>query len=308
MLDAGGGQHIYWECSGNPQGHPIVYLHGGPGAGASENARSFFDPELFRIVITDQRGCGRSRPHVASIDDLAINTTQHLISDLELLRQHLQIERWSILGGSWGTTLALAYAQAHPDRVSAMILACVTTTTRREIDWITYQVGRIFPREWERFASIDGRIPANSTELLETYQRLLFAGDPATQALAAREWCNWEDAHVSLAPGFRPNARFEDPAFRLLFARLVTHYWKHAAFLEDDSLIANAAKLDGIPGVMIHGRYDVSSPAETAFRLHGNWKTSDLQIVDDSGHGGNSMTQVIVQTLSEINARIGRAP
>lgn len=302
LLDVGDGQQIYWECSGNPQGRPIVYLHGGPGSGASERSRNQFDPSIYKIIISDQRGCGRSRPHVRNKSDLTINTTQHLIADIERLREHLNVERWAILGGSWGTTLALAYAHAHPQRVSALVLACVTTTSQREVDWMTYQIGRIFPEQWERFASVGGCVPANSGELLDRYQRLLFADNPATQATAASEWCRWEDVHVSLAPEPRPNARYQDPDYRLLFARIVTHYWKHAGFLAKDQLFDGATKLAGITGIMLHGRYDVSSPAETAWRLHRNWHGSELRIVDESGHGGRAMFAAVIEATQRVAA------
>jgi proline iminopeptidase len=299
-FDAGDSQQIYWECSGNPDGRPALYLHGGPGSGSAPQARRYFDPAIYKIVLTDQRGCGRSRPRVAKRSDLEVNTTAHLIEDLERLREHLRIERWTVLGASWGTTLGLAYAQAFPHRVAAMILACVTTTSRREVKWITQDVGRLFPEQWEKFASVGALDRNGRTSLADAYAELVFSDDAAVRELAAREWCLWEDTHVSLAPGFTPNRRFADPAFRLLFTRLVTHYWRHAAFLSDEQLIRNAALLNGIPGVLLHGRYDISSPLETAWQLHRAWQGSILHCIDDAGHGGGALPESVLEAMNRI--------
>jgi len=299
LLDVGDGHHVYWECCGNPDGKPALFLHGGPGSGATIGSRRFFDPGVYRVVLFDQRGSGRSRPLADESDaDLAANTTGHLIDDIEALRELHDVDRWTILGLSWGTTLGLAYAQAHPNRVEAMVLALVTTTSRREVEWITRGVGRIFPREWDRFA---GSVPAEfrRPRLVDAYAEMLFDGDPAVRDLAAREWCVWEDAHVSLTPGHRPNPRFDDAGFRLRFARLVTHYWRNAAFLDDGQLITNASILNGIPGALIHGRHDVSSPLETAWQLHSAWTSSRLQVLEDAGHGGGeSFFESVVGALA----------
>jgi proline iminopeptidase len=299
MLAAGDSQEIYWECSGNPNGRPAVYLHGGPGSGCAPQSRRYFDPAIYKIILTDQRGCGRSRPHVGEISDLEVNTTAHLIADLERLREHLRIDRWTVLGVSWGSTLGLAYAQAFPERVVSIVLACVTTTSRREVQWITHDVGCIFPEQWERFASV-GSCDRRRTDLADRYAALVFSGDAAGRELAAREWCAWEDTHVSLAPGHVPSRRFEDPAFRLLFTRLVTHYWRHAAFLKEDQLIDNVSRLNNIPGVLLHGRYDISSPLETAWRLHKAWQSSELHVVDDAGHGGGTMPESIAAAINRL--------
>lgn len=299
MLDTGDGQQVYWECCGNPNGKPALYLHGGPGSGFSAGQRRFFDPAVYKAVLFDQRGSGRSRPLASEPDaDLSTNTTQHLIADIETLREMHGVDRWTILGLSWGTTLALAYAQAHPDHVSALVLGLVTTTSRREVEWITQDVGRIFPREWERFTSA---IPERLRHLrpVDAYATLLMDPEPAVHEPAAREWCAWEDAHVSLAPDFEPNPRYEDPEFRLRFARLVTHYWSHHAFLDEDQLLRNVAMLNGIPGALIHGRFDVSSPLETPWELSRRWTTSRLQILDDAGHGGASLPGAVVDALNE---------
>ncbi len=303
MLDVGDGHRVYWECCGNPAGRPAVYLHGGPGAGFTPGARRYFDPAAYRVVLFDQRGSGRSRPLADEPGaDLATNTTPHLIADMEALRRSHGIERWTVLGVSWGTTLGLAYAQKHPERVEALVLALVTTTSRREVEWLTRDVGRLFPEEWNRFAAAvpDGM---RHLPLVDAYAELLFDADPAVRDRAAREWCAWEDAHVSLSPGHVPYPRFEDPEFRLRFARLVTHYWRHAAFLEDDQLIRDAAVLNGIPGVLIHGRFDVSSPIETPWRLSRRWTTSRLQVLADTGHGGEgSFPAAIVDALNRFAA------
>jgi len=300
LLEVGDSQQIYWECSGNPKGHPVVYLHGGPGSGCTPQNRRYFDPQAFRIVLTDQRGCGRSRPLVERRSDLEVNTTPHLIDDLERLREHLQVERWTVVGGSWGTTLGLAYAHALPARIAALVLACVTTTSRREVQWITQDVGRIFPEQWERFATVGNRGPVARADLADLYAELVFSDDAAVRASAAREWCAWEDIHVSLAPGYLASRRFEDPDFRLLFTRLVTHYLRHAAFLGEDELIRNASALNGIPGVLLHSRYDVSSPLETAWQLHRGWSGSVLRVFGDAGHGGSSLSEGIVEAMNQI--------
>lgn len=299
LLDVGDSQQIYWECSGNPNGRPVVYCHGGPGAGCTPARRRYFDPRIYKIVLTDQRGCGRSRPLVQTVGDLEVNNTAALIADLERLREHLGIDRWTVLGGSWGSTLALAYAQAFPHRVSAIVLACVTTTSRREVRWITHDVGRLFPAEWERFAAF-GNSDASCVDLTDRYAEMVFDKDETVRERTAREWCAWEDTHVSLSPGYRPNPRFEDEAFRLLFTRLVTHYWRHAAFLDEDQLLRNASSLNGIPGILLHGRYDVSSPLETAWKLHQAWRGSVLRVVGDAGHGGATMPESIVAAMNQI--------
>jgi proline iminopeptidase len=299
MLDAGEGQQVYWECHGNPNGRPAIYFHGRPGSGFSRRTGRMFDLDAYRVVMFDQRGCGRSRPLANAADaDLTANTTHGLIADIELLREQFGVDRWTILGLSWGTTLGLAYAQAHPDRVAAAVLGLVTTTSRREVEWITEGVGRIFPSEWERFAAA---VPDHLRDrpLVDAYADLLFDPAPDVRANAATEWCAWEDAHVSLAPGHQPNPRYQDPEFRLLFARMVTHYWRNAAFLEKNQLLRDAATLDGIPGVLIHGRFDVSGPLETAWHLSQRWATSRLQVIDDAGHGGGGIGAAIEAALAE---------
>lgn len=279
------GHDVYFEEFGNRRGVPLVLLHGGPGSGTSVNQRPFFDPALFRVVFVDQRGSGRSRPLAEEAGaDPTTNTTHHLISDLEAIRERLAIDAWVLAGFSWGTTLALAYAESHPERCRGVMAALVTTTSAREVAWITDGVGVIFPREYERFVS---HIPPALRQFrnVDAYATMLWGPDPDVAAAAAREWCAWEDAHVSLAPGHRPNPRFEDPAFRLRFARLVTHYWRHAAFLSEDQILRDAAILEGLPIHFIHGRFDVSSPLATAWHLHRAIASSELHVLDESGHG-----------------------
>lgn len=295
LLDVGDGQQLYWECCGNPNGKPALYLHGGPGAGSSAGARRYFDPDAYRAVLLDQRGAGRSRPRASAPEaDLSVNTTQHLIADIERLREFHGIEQWAaVLGISWGTTLGLAYAQAHPERVRGVVLALVTTTSRSEVEWITEDCGRIFPREWDRFAAF---VPdaMRHMRLVDAYAALLRDPDPAIHVPAAREWCAWEDTHVSLAPGHTPDPRFQDTEFSVRFARLVTHYWSNSAFLDENQLIRDAPLLDGLPGILIHGRYDVSSPLQTPWRLSQLWATSRLHILDDAGHGNATSFPVAV--------------
>ena len=301
-LEAGNGHQVYWESWGNPGGTPVVFLHGGPGGGCSPNHRRMFDPERYHVMFFDQRGCGRSTPSAMDpAADLTHNTTHHLIGDIEQLRDLMGVDRWVVLGVSWGTTLGLAYAETHPDRVSGVVLALVGLTTRREVEWITEGVARIFAPEWERFASF---VPERFRDLplVEAYARLLFDPDPQTRLEAARNWCVWEDTHMGLAPDSTARLSLEDPEFQLGFARLVTHYWSNGAFLGETELMDGAGRLKGIPGVLIHGRFDVSSPIETPWLLSKAWETAQLVVVDDAGHGGGSMTQRIRDALVQITS------
>ncbi|MFI5615061.1 prolyl aminopeptidase [Amycolatopsis sp. NPDC051903] len=294
MLEVGDGHSLYWEVSGNPNGKPAVALHGGPGSGSSPRYRSLFDPNRYRVVVFDQRNSGHSTPSATDpVVDLSTNTTQHLVADIEALRVHLGIERWLVEGGSWGVTLALAYAQAHPERVTELVLAAVTNGNRSETDWITRDMGRVFPREWERFR--DG-VPAaeRDGDLSAAYSRLLHDPDPDVRAEAARGWCEWEDTHMSLAPDAAPSLSVADPAFQLAIARIVTHYWSHGCFLDEGQILRDIERLHGIPAVLIHGRYDVSGPLGTAWALHRAWPGSELVVLDDTGHGGGSMTAAII--------------
>jgi proline iminopeptidase len=284
MLETGDGHQLYWETCGNPSGKPALVLHGGPGSGCSAGARRPFDPDVYRIVLFDQRGSGRSAPHASDPNiDLSSNTTAHLLADIELLRRRLEIERWLVFGGSWGSTLALAYAELHPHRVTEMVLLSVATNTAWELDWITRGVGVFFPEQWARFR--DGVPEAELTgNLVEAYHRLLMNSDPAIHEKAARDWCDWEMAIVAVHPNHTPHPRYEKSAFRLAFARIVTHYWRHHAWLEDGILLREASRLSGIPGVLIHGRLDLGGPLITPWRLSQHWPGSELVIVGGAGH------------------------
>jgi proline iminopeptidase len=300
MLAVGDGHEVYWETVGNPDGRPALWLHGGPGTGSSTGIRRSFDPAAYRLVVFDQRGSGRSRPLADSAAaDLSTNTTEHLLRDIELLRAHLGIPEWVVTGGSWGVTLALAYAQRFPERVSALVLTAVTAGRRLETDWITRDMRRVFPREWDAYAA---EVPPSERDgdLSAAYARLLASPDPAVTERAAEQWCSWEDTHVSLAPGWEPSLRYESPEFRQVFARLVTHYWAHGCFLDDAPILAGMDRIADIPGVLIHGRYDVSGPLDTAWDLHRAWPASRLVVCDDAGHGGSSMTTAMVAALDEL--------
>jgi len=283
LLEVGDGHRLYWEICGNPAGKPALVLHGGPGSGCSVNMRRYYDPAVYRVVLLDQRGCGRSLPHASEPDaDLSANTTEHLLQDIERLRVHLGIERWLVFGGSWGSTLGLAYAERHPQRVTEMILASIATTTPAEIEWITRGVGRFFPEAWERFrAGVAG-----DESLIDAYHRLLMSKDPDVAAKAAGDWCAWENAIVAVTPDHQPHPRYSDPKFRLGFARLVTHYWRHAAWLEDGVLLKNIGRIAHIPAVLIHGRLDFSCPLDTAWSLHRAWPGSEMVILGAAGHDG----------------------
>jgi proline iminopeptidase len=295
MLPVGEDNLIYWEASGNPHGKPALHLHGGPGGGMMAGYRKRFDPEVFMIVGFEQRGCGRSRP-LASPENLSTNTTQSLIADIETLRKYLGVERWLVTGLSWGTTLALAYAQAHPDHVSEIILFAVTTTTPREVEWITESVGNIFPREWDAFVAAANRQPGQ--RVIDAYYDLVTHHDPSIREQAVRDWCRWEDTHVSLDPNRGPMLADDDPAFQRVFATLVIHYWRHGAFLAAQPIIENMHRIAHIPGVLIHGKLDVSSPLMTAWRLHQAWPESRLVVIEDEGHGGPRMIEEMVNAIA----------
>ena len=235
-------------------------------------------------MLFDQRGCGRSTPHASDpAVDLSTNTTDHLIADMELLRSHLGVERWVLVGWSWGTTLALAYAERHPDRVSAIVLVAVCTTGPREVRWITRDVGRHFPQEWARFR--DGLPEADRDgSIVDAYARLLHDADPRVREKAARDWCEWEESHINLGPAPRPIDRYSDPRFRMCFARLVTHYWRHAAWRADGELLRDVTRVAHLPAVLVHGRLDLSSPPDIAWQLAQNWPAAELHIVPGVGH------------------------
>lgn len=303
MLDVGDGNRVYWETSGNPDGVPAVALHGGPGSGCVPGMRQLFDPQKYRVVLFDQRGCGRSRPYAGDPSvDLHTNTTDHLIADLELLRAHLSIDRWVVVGWSWGTTLALAYAERHPDRVAALVLTAVTTTTPCEVQWITRDVGRLFPAEWARFRAGAPEADRDGS-LVDAYARLLADDDPAVREKAALDWCEWEDSHVNLGPEPRHRLVAATPEFRMCFARLVTHYWRHAAWRAEGELLSGVAEIAHIPAVLIHGRLDVSGPPDIAWQLAQRWPAARLHIVPGMGHeSGGAMGALGVEALDTFAA------
>jgi proline iminopeptidase len=302
MLDVGDGQQVYWEVSGNPDGKPAVALHGGPGSGLSPERRRLFDPDAYCFVQFDQRGCGRSTPSVADPStSLETNTTDHLIGDIEKLREHLGIDRWLVWGRSWGVTLGVAYAERHPERVSEMVLVSGTLTRSSDVHWLYNEAGRFFPEQWRRYAAGAG----NADDLVAAYNTLLNEDpDPGLQAQAARDWCAWEDAVNSLDEGWTPSEQFADPGFRMTFARLCAHYFSHTAWLDDNQLLRDAHRLTGIPAVMIHGRFDIQGPPEEPWLLHQAWPDSELYLVR-AGHTGGD--EVNAHTLTALNRFVSRA-
>lgn len=303
MLDVGDGHLLHWETCGNPDGKPAVVLHGGPGSGCTPAHRRLFDPQEYRVVLLDQRGAGRSTPHASEpAADLSVNTTEHLLRDLERLREHLGIERWLVYGSSWGSTLGLAYAERHPERVVEMVLAAVTMTRPADVRWLTHDVGRFFPAEWNRFRAGVPEADRHG-ELVDAYARLLADPDPVVREQAARDWCDWEEAIVSLESGGVPNPRYDDARFRMGFARTVTHYFRHAAWLADDQLLRDAHRLAGIPGVLIHGRLDLGGPLITAWELAQAWPGSELVVLDDSGHTSSDIGDHVVAATDRFARR-----
>lgn len=302
LLDVGEGNLVYWEQCGNPDGTPAVVLHGGPGTGCSPGMRQLFDPSAYRVVLFDQRQCGRSTPDAADYDtDLSSNTTPNLISDMEALRDHLGIDRWLVFGGSWGSTLGLAYAQRYPERVFGMVIESVTSSRRLEIDWLYHDVGRLFPQEWARFR--DGVPPQErSDDLVAAYYRLLNSPDPTVRERAAASWCEWEMSIVSADPDYEPGPRWSDPRFRYRFARIVTHYFHHDVWLPEGGIFRDAHRLAGIPGVLVHGKLDFGSPVDTAWELAQLWPDAELVVVPRAGHAGTDpgMTEAVLAALDRM--------
>ena len=297
VLDVGGGQLVYWEEWGSPDGVPALYVHGGPGGALSASTyRHRFDLNRARVIGFEQRGCGRSTPHASEpATSLANNDTAHLIADMEALRAHLGVDHWILNGASWGSTLALAYAIARPEPVLGIVLFAVTTTSRAEVDWITEGVGAMFPEAWDRFAAHAERAGIGYTRgqgrLVEAYARLMESPDPAVRDAASHEWALWEDTHVSIgAGGFQRDPRWDDDRFRHAFVRLTAHYWSHDGFT-DPPILDQLDRFSGIPGTLIQGRRDISSPAVTAWQLHQGWPGSRLIIDEGDGHGGRSMLE-----------------
>lgn len=279
-LAVGGGHDLYFEECGNPRGLPVVIVHGGPGGGVNPTMRRFHDPAVYRIVLYDQRGAGRSVPYGSIIE----NTTWDLVRDLEALREHLGISHWQLFGGSWGSTLALAYAETHPERVLSLILRGIFLVRDLELRWF-YQEGasRIFPEAWAGFLK---PIPeAERGDMIAAYARRLFDPDPAVHLPAAQAWSVWEGSTLSLIGDPQRVQRFSDPHFALTFARIECHYFVNRGFLDHDgALLTNAVRLADIPGVIVHGRYDVVTPVVSAVDLAAAWPKAELRIVPDAGH------------------------
>lgn len=298
-LAVGEGNEIWWQEAGNPEGVPALILHGGPGSGFSASTRRFFDPQRYRIIGFDQRGCGRSTPHAAGEGvDFSVITTAHMVADIERLRAHFGVDRWVIYGGSWGATLGLAYAEAHPAQVAAMVLGGVTTTRRREIDWLYRGLAPLYPAEWERFVA---GVPADTPEggLVAAYNALLFDADPAVRDKAARDFHDWDNASASVTAQAGRASDGVDPARLLARSRIVTHVFRHAAWMEEGHLLANAHRLQGIPGVLVHGRLDLQGPLVTAWELARAWPEAKLVVIDGAGHsaGDAGMAEAITAAL-----------
>jgi proline iminopeptidase len=278
MLDLDGRHTMYWEQSGNPKGTPVVFLHGGPGAGSTPAHRRFFDPHHYRIIIFDQRGAGRSRPH----GDVADNTTPHLIEDIERLRRHLSIDSWLVFGGSWGSTLALAYAETHAARCRALVLRGIFLCRKVEIDWFLYGLRHVFPEAWRAFS---GFLPESERDdILEAYFRRLSHPDPAIHMPAARAWSTYEGACSTLLPSPETVSAFAEDRMALGLARIEAHYFRHNSFLDDDQLLRGARRLAGIPATIVQGRYDMVCPIVSADDLVRAWPEATYLVVPDAGH------------------------
>jgi proline iminopeptidase len=293
---------LYFEESGNPAGKPVVFLHGGPGGGTSAAMRRFFDPRRYRIILFDQRGCGRSRPHAS----LADNTTWHLVADIEALRDHLGIERWQVFGGSWGSTLALAYAQKHPLRVSELVLRGIFLLRRSELEWF-YQnpqgAASLFPDLWEKY--VEPIPPRERRDMMRAYYRRLTSRSPKQRAAAAYAWSVWEGATSFLKASANYVAKFGDPDYAAAFARIECHYFVNGGFLErDDQLLRDVRRIRHIPAVIVQGRYDVVCPMRSAWALHRAWPEADLRIVPDAGH--SAFEKGIVSELVAATDRYAR--
>jgi proline iminopeptidase len=283
MLRVSDLHEIYYEVSGAPNGKPVVVCHGGPGGGTTPSMRRYFDPKRYRIVLFDQRGCGKSRPHA----ELKENTTWDLVDDMERLRAHLGIERWQVFGGSWGSTLALAYAETHPARVTELVLRGIFTLRREELLWF-YQDGAswIFPDLWEGYLK---PIPeAERGDLIAAYYKRLTGDDKDEQLRAAKAWSLWEGGTVSLMPSEERMQSFSTDAFALAFARIECHYFQHRGFFErDDQIIADIDRVRSIPSVIVQGRYDVCTPMKTAWDLHTAWPEAEFKLILDAGHAAS---------------------
>ncbi|MEO3387741.1 prolyl aminopeptidase [Mesorhizobium sp. CAU 1741] len=279
FLDVGDGHTIYWERVGTKGAKPAVFLHGGPGGGISPAYRRFFDPARYDVILFDQRGCGKSTPHAG----LEANTTWHLVADIERLREMVGVDRWLVFGGSWGSTLALAYSQTHPDRVSELVVRGIYTLTKAELAWY-YQFGvsEMFPDKWERFVA---PIPeAERGDMMAAYRKILTGDDKAAQIEAAIAWSMWEGQTITLLPEPDTADRFGEGHFALAFARIENHFFVHGGWLEEGQLVRDATKLAGIPGLIVHGRYDMPCPARYAWELSKAWPDAEFHLIEGAGH------------------------
>ncbi|WP_037860720.1 prolyl aminopeptidase [Streptomyces sp. NRRL S-340] len=306
LLDVGDGNRVYWEVCGNPHGKPALMLHGGPGSGCTPGHRRYCDPARYRIVVLDQRGCGRSTPHASAYDtDMRVNTTAHVLADLELLRRHLDIERWLVWGASWGAVLALRYAQTRPGAVSELVLTGIATGSNAEVALLTHGLGRIFPDAFARFLAALPEDADRTGNLAAAFNGLIESPDPAVRERAARAWTDWETAIIPAPP--RSVARYEDPAFRMAFARTVTHYFGNDHFLgagnDEGVVLRDAPLLRGIPGTLVQGSLDLGNLLGTPWRLHRAWPGSELVIVDQAGH--NAAAPGVVDALVAATDRYG---
>jgi proline iminopeptidase len=299
-LDTGDGNRIYYEVYGNPEGKPAVILHGGPGAGMPRGSKRSFDPERFRIIQFDQRNCGKSTPHASDpAADMSLNTTEHLLADTEQLRVHLGVERWLMFGGSWASTLILAYAERHPEHVSEIVMMSSMLAGPSSVDWLYRGVGRFFPEAWDRFRQ---GVPEDERDgdLVQAYSRLMENPDIEVRSKAAIDWLTWEDAVISLEANGSPgaySARAGDA--QIAFVRICAHIFGHGAWLADGELIRGAGKLAGIPGVLIQGRQDMSCSVQDVWELAQSWPDARLVIVDDAGHTGSAAFGAEIGTAVE---------
>lgn len=303
MLDTGDGHQLAWRQYGNSAGKPVICLHGGPGSGCGPTWPRYFDPSRYRIVCLDQRNSGQSLPSASDYaTSLVNNTTWHLVADLERLRSELEIERWMLFGRSWGSTLALVYAERHPERVSEILLAAVTTTTRQEIEWLYYGVRLLLPEAWQRFRQ--GAPPwARDDDLVTAYHELLESSSAAIRQQAADDWCVWEDAVMDMGRGIHIGFETDSPAYRYGWARIVTHYFAHLGWLEPHQILRQAHKLADIPGVLIQGRLDLAGPPITAWNLARAWPTAELLLLPNTGH--TSADDALVDAIIAANDRLG---
>ena len=284
LLEVGDGQRIYWMQSGNLEGHPVLILHGGPGSGSSAGTRRYFDPQYYRIIQFDQRGCGGSLPHASEpAIDLTANTTWHTVEDIERLRLLLGVECWIVYGNSWGCTLALAYAETYPQRIESLLLVGVTMTRQSEIEWLYHGLGRFFPEEWARFRAA---VPKEdrSGDLVSAYYRLLLDPNPAIHVRAATDWHEWEAASILVDPRAALSPRWSDPRYLTARARIITHYFHHLAWLQDRQILRDIHRLATIPCTMIQGRMDLEAPLVTAWELSQAWPEAELVVVANAAH------------------------